>query len=128
MKLQKPGSYIKAEEVEKGTIITFKDEGTIEVSDKYRYQNKDGSEGEFRKSLVFMVSYKGEDKKLRVNTASRTGLVEAWGDETKSWIGKSAIVHVLPTPNGGNKMIVLEPTSGNGTGAIKSPNDIPWEN
>lgn len=127
MKLQKPGAYIKAEEAEKGSIITFKDAGTIEVSDKYRYKNTDGTEGDFRKSLVFLVGYKGEEKKLRVNTASRTGLVEAWGDETNAWIGKSAIIHVLPTPNGNNKMIVLEPTSGNGTGAIKKPEDIPWK-
>lgn len=127
MKLQKPGAYIKAEEAEKGAVITFLDEGTIEVSDKYRYKNQDGSEGDFRKSLVFLVKYKGEEKKLRVNTASRTGLVEAWGDETKSWIGKTAIIHVLPTPNGGNKMIVLEPTSYNGTKPITDPNDIPWK-
>lgn len=126
MKLQKSGEYLKAETVDKGSIITFKDEGTIEVSDKYRYKNQDGTEGDFRKSLVFFVSYKGEDKKLRVNAASRTGLVEAWGDETKSWIGKSAIIHVLPTPNGGNKMIVLEPASSNGTRPITNPNEIPW--
>ena len=63
MKLSKGGgNWLKADQCKKGEIITFKDEGRIEESDKYKYD--DGSP---KKSLVFMVEHCGTDKQMRLN-------------------------------------------------------------
>lgn len=126
MKMTKGGDYLKTDATDlKGAIITIQDEGSIEVSDKYKYKNEDGTEGEFRKSLVFSVLFKGENKKLRMNMASKTACMEAWGDESKTWIGKKATIHILPTPNGDKKMIVLDPIIE--TAKTKEPEDIAWK-
>lgn len=125
MKLTNGSNYLKADKVEKGTVITFLDAGAIEISDKYRYKNEDGTDGDFRKSLIFGVTYKGENKKLRVNTSSKIALIEAFGEDTDSWVGKNATIHVLPTPNGGNKMIVLDPIVSKPE--VKSVDDIAWK-
>lgn len=127
MKITKGGEYLKPDTIEKGSVITFLDEGTIEVSDKYRYKNQDGTEGEFRRSLVFLVKYKGEDKKFRMNTASRIACHDAWGNESKNWIGKQSTVHVLPTPNGSNKMIVLDPVVSKDAPKPINAEDIDWK-
>lgn len=115
MKLTKGGQFMKAEGVDKGATVVFKDAGEIQTSDKYTYE--DGSP---RKNLVFTVEYKGEDKKLRLNNASKINLIEAWGEETKDWIGKSAVIHILPAPNGINKMIILESVNG------KPKQEVQW--
>lgn len=123
MKVTKGGDYIKTDSAEKGLVVTFLDAGRIDISDKYRYKNADGTDGEFRKSLVFEVLYKGEKKQIRVNTASKIAMIDAFGEETQGWIGKKATIHVLPTPNGQQKMIVLDPVI-EGTKQVKDPSDI----
>lgn len=117
MKLQQPGEYLKAKDVRDGEKVTFLDEGCIETSDKYKYENS----GEPVKSLIFKVDYKTEQKKIKVVSQSKGSLIEAWGDETKNWIGKTATIFVFPAPNGKDKMIVLKPITD------KKPEDIAWE-
>ena len=104
MKIGSGGEYLKAKTADKGETIEFKDAGKIVESDRYTYE--DGSP---KKDYVFEVYYKKEIKLLRVNKASRTAMIEAFGDETNDWIGKKAKIMIMPTPNGDNKMIVLDP-------------------
>ena len=107
MKVSIGGSYLKADPMLKGKTIKFVNEGEIETSDKYTYED-----GTPIKHLVFEVDLGGEKKKLRVNKASKVSMIEAFGEETKDWIGKEARIIVMPTPNGDKKMIVLEPING----------------
>ena len=117
MKLSKGGSYLKAKDAEKGTTIEILNAGEIETSTEYTYQ--DGSP---KKSYVFSVSYKGEDKKLRLNKASRIAMIEAFGEETEDWIGKKAKLVIMPTPNGDNKMVILDPITD-----TKAYDGEPWD-
>ena len=68
--------------------------------------NEDGSP---KKSLVFLVEINGKQGKFRINKASREACLQAFGDETKKWIGREASCFVMPTPDGVHKMVVLDP-------------------
>ena len=96
------GAWLKGDNVQKGEAVTFKDAGTVQMSDRYKYED-----GTPQKQLVFKVDFKGEDRQLRVNFQSRINLIEAWGDETELWVGKKARINLVPTPQG-KKSIVLE--------------------
>ena len=106
MKVSKGGNYVKADPALRGKVVKFLNEGEIELSDKYEYDD-----GTPVKSFVFDVEIGGERKRMRVNKASKVAMMEAFGDETKDWIGKEAKIIIMPTPNGENKMIVLEPVN-----------------
>jgi len=106
MKMDTGGSYLRPSEAKKGAVVEFLDEGVIEISDKYTYE--DGSP---KKSVVFNVRYEGNEVKLRLNKASRVSMIGAFGNESKDWIGKKAKLIIVPTPNGDNKMILLEPVT-----------------
>lgn len=126
MKLSKGNEYLKADNVKQGQIVQFTNAGEIEVSTQYRYKNQDGTEGDFVRSLVFRVKYEGEDKKLKISAASKSSLIEAFGDDTENWVGKKASIMVIPTPNGQKKMIVLVPITSKAQNAVKSPEEIEW--
>jgi hypothetical protein len=104
VKLTKGGNWLKADQCKKGDLITFKDSGRIEESDKYKYED-----GAPKKSLVFLVEINGSDKQYRMNTQSKVSCMETWGDETSAWVGKKARINIFPTPDGQKKMIVLDP-------------------
>lgn len=116
MKVTKGGNYLKGDNVRDGDSIKFLDEGEIQTSDTFKY--KDGNPV---KSLVFKVEYKGEEKQMKVTMQSKVALIDAWGDETKGWIGKIATIFVFPTPDGTKKTIVLKPLQ-----TVK-PEDVKWE-
>ena len=126
MKLSKGNEYLKADNVKQGQIVQFTNAGEIEVSTQYRYKNQDGTDGDFVRSLVFRVKYEGEDKKLKISAASKSSLIEAFGDDTENWVGKKASIMVIPTPNGQKKMIVLVPITSKAQNAVKSPEEIEW--
>lgn len=104
MKMSKGGNFLKAKDVKRGAIIEILDEGRWEDSQKFTY-----SDGNPVKQCIFKVRYEGEEKDLKVNKASRVNLIDAFGEESKNWIGKCARIIVMATPNGGDKMIVLDP-------------------
>lgn len=116
MKVTKGGNFIKGENARDGEIVKFLDEGEIQTSDTFKY--KDGNPV---KSLVFKVVYKGEEKQMKVTMQSKVALIDAWGDETKLWIGKMATIFVFPTPDGQKKTIVLKPL------VTVKPEDINWQ-
>ena len=112
VKLTLGGSYLKPSEAKPGVFIEFLNEGEWETSDKYTYEN-----GDPKKSFVMKVKYNGEEKKLRMNAASRRAMIDVHGEETAEWVGKKAKIVVLPTPNGQNKMIMLEVSEAGGSSA-----------
>ena len=118
--LSKGGNYLKAEDAKKGEIVTFKDEGAWEESSKYKYDD-----GNPVKSYVMTVTYEGQEKKLKINKASRVALIDAFGNDTKKWIGRQASIFVMPTANGQNKTIILDPIMN--LGEVESVRTEKWE-
>lgn len=105
MKVKKSsGAFLKAKDAKPRSKVKFLDEGEWQESQNFKYED-----GRPIIQLVFKVMYEGEEMLLKVNKASRVAMIEAFGDETKNWVGKEASIFILPTPNGKEKMIVLEP-------------------
>ena len=87
VKLGASGSYLGADKLKNGDLVTFKSEGEWITSDKYKYDD-----GNFKKSFVIDVSFDGEAYKMRVNKTSRDALVGSLGEDTADWVGKEAVV------------------------------------
>ena len=95
--------YLKADEVKKGETIKFLDAG-VEQESKFTYEN-----GDVKMEYVFQVEYQGDQKTYRMNATSRHAMADAFGIDTKAWVGKVVKLFVMPTPKGDQKMIVLDP-------------------
>ena len=104
VKMYKGGKFLKALDVKRGSMVTFLDEGAWEESTKFK--NEDGS---WQSQFIIKVKYDGEEKSLKLTKASRTAMMEAFGDESKDWVGKVARLIVVPTPNGDKKTILVDP-------------------
>jgi hypothetical protein len=76
-----------------GDIIKILDEGKW-VTFRFR--------GQERKRLVFKIQTKlMQEKLLPLNQISINNLIDAYGEETKEWIGKEARVWIFKTQVGG---------------------------
>lgn len=101
------GSFLKADEVKNGDVITVKDGGSIQVSEKFKTKLPDGTEIP-KKQYVFKVEFKGAEKNLSMNKMSRDNLSVAYTNNTEAWIGKKASIETCLFPNG-KRGIVLSP-------------------
>lgn len=89
MKVQKQvsigGSWAKVnEDFKDGDLIKILDEGSV-------------VEGEFGARKVFKVGFKGkeESKNMSFNQTSINNLIDGYGDDTKDWVGKKALVFIV---------------------------------
>ena len=103
MKLGDNSKWLSAKACAENDIVKFLDSGEWIESRKYTYDD-----GNPVNQLVFKVLHEGEEKKLGVIVASRTNLINAWGNDTDEWIGKEAIIN-LALNNKGGKSILLSP-------------------
>jgi hypothetical protein len=101
------GSYLKSDEVKTGDIVTVKDSGSIQISEKFKTKLPDGTEIP-KKQYVFKVEYKGVEKNLNMNKMSRDNLSVAYTNNTETWVGKKASIELCLFPNG-KRGIVLSP-------------------
>ena len=91
-------------DVKQGDILMLIDEGTDVTSKTIKDKN-----GNAKVQQVFQVTLSdGSDRALYMNRTSQIGLAQAFGKDTKNWIGKSAKVNVVMTTLG-TKAIMLEP-------------------
>ena len=52
--------------------------------------------GQFGEQDVFLFKFpKGDEKNMNVNQTSLNGLIDAYGADSKRWIGKSVKVHLI---------------------------------
>ena len=116
MKMNQAGPTLGTKSVEKGEVVEIMNEGEYRENTKYTYED-----GTPKKDCIFKVKYQGEEKEMRFNKSTQVNLIEAFGDETKEWIGKKAKIMILPTPKGDNKMIVLDPIT------KEEPAEISWD-
>ena len=65
-------------------------------------------DGDKYQKLSCDIEVNGMRKTYDMNKSAQTSLEEAFGDDTKEWIGHKARVMVAPTPKGDSKMILLE--------------------
>ncbi len=120
VKVYTGGSFLKALPEVKGKALTIKNEGKY-VESKYAYPD-----GNPKTDFIFEIVVEGEEKKLRMNKASQVAMIEAFGDESSEWIGQRARIIIMPTPNGENKMIVLDPIT-EVQPQTKSPEQAAWD-
>lgn len=120
MKLE-TGSYLKAAEVKSGDSVTFRDEGSWVKNNKYTYED-----GTPKQDFVIKVTYKGSEKKMRLNKMNREAMVIAFGDDTKDWIGRSAMIVKENMLVSGKKMevITLESPGGRTPLSQKDKDDL----
>jgi hypothetical protein len=88
------GEYLSAVDVKDGDKVKFLNEGT-------------SSTIEDRPIITFKVEFNGEDKKYTPNKTTLRNLATAWGEETKSWIGKTATCEKIKSNIKGKMMTVL---------------------
>lgn len=95
--------YLKPDNVKDGDVVEFMDAGKI--FDKTFEQ---GGEKKVKPILEISVKIRGEIKTYSPNGTTIKLLNEAWGTATEKWIGKKAVITVLPSPNG-KSMIICKP-------------------
>lgn len=108
----------KNKDIEDGDKIEILSEGNV-------------VEGEYGERTVFKVETKNGEKLMSFNQTSINNLVDAWGNETKDWIGKDAKVWLNRESVGGKMRYVAYLTAPdwtvdeNGNFAPKDGEDIP---
>jgi len=81
------GSYLKTTDVKSGTRIIFLEpHKTIERT----------MDGVLKKSDEILVEYEGEKKVLNLNLTKKKILAEAWGTNSDNWVGKQAVLELIP--------------------------------
>ena len=109
----KLSKYLKPEHAKDGDVITFLDSGVI-VEKTFK---KDGRD-ETKPVLEIAVKFRGETKTYSPNGTTVKMLSTAWGTATEKWVGKSAVITILPA-NNGKDMILAKPKDAK-PGAAKS--------
>lgn len=77
------GEYVKkGEDIKDGDLVAIVDEGQMVT-------------GDYGDRMVFKITTKNGDKNLSFNQKSMNNLIDSWGDDTKSWIGKKAKIWMV---------------------------------
>lgn len=117
--LNSGGNWLKSADVKKGDVVTFKDEGVWQENNRYNYPD-----GNPRMDFVIAITHNGEKKAMRLNQTNRTALIEAFGNDTSKWVGKSVKLDKMMTLVAGKRtqIVVVEvSTAGNAKPPIEEP-------
>ena len=93
--------YYSGKKAKDGDVITFVDEGAW-VDTKFK---KD--DGSIRRAFQMTIEVNNEQCVFNLNKKNSDVLVEAWGHETKEWIGRKAKVTLKEAEIAGEDMIVI---------------------
>ncbi|HEX3860773.1 MAG TPA: hypothetical protein VHY35_03700 [Stellaceae bacterium] len=98
------GAWAKAADLTVGTRAKIIDECT-----RVESQFKDEKTGAAKTQDVCKVRFEGKPEALNVNLNRATirGLVEAFGSDSKEWIGKTLTVHTEKTTVAGRRVTAL---------------------
>lgn len=123
VKLTGSKSWIKADDVKDGQVVTFVNEGEWTESSKFTHD--DGSPV---RQFTIKVKLNGEERDMNLNKVSRENLVEAYGDDTANWVGMSAKVEKVKVMVGGEmkNSIILHGVSKVETPKVKTEDEIPF--
>ncbi len=97
------GAWARGSEIKSGIRAKIMDEATRTVS---RFQTADGKE---KMQTVASVRFedKNEPMNVSLNRATVYGLIDAFGPDSKDWIGKVLITHTDKTTVAGKRQIAL---------------------
>ena len=97
------GSWVKGSEVVTGVKVKIVSE-TLPTPSKF--QNKDGT---VKMQDVAKVKFQGveEVKNMNLNRATINGLVDAFGEDSKLWIGKVMTAHTEKMVVGGKRVTAV---------------------
>ena len=110
----KLSKFLKPEHAKDGDVITFLDAGVI-VEKTFK---KDGRD-DVKPVLEITVKFKGETKTYSPNGTTVKLLSAAWGTASEKWVGKSAVITILPA-NNGKDMIIAKPNTAKAAPAAES--------
>ena len=112
--VSKLSKFLKPENVQDGDTITFVDAGVI-VERSFK-------EDEPKKPVLeITVKFKDEDKTYSPNKTTVKLLSAAWGTGTEGWVGKKAVLSVIPS-NNGKDMIIGKPFGASAKDQIRARN------
>ncbi len=100
---ERSGKWAKAADVKSGSRAKILDEATRSVSS---FKNPDGSE---KMQTVARVRFEGIEEPMNVNLNRATiyGLIDAFGTESKGWMGHTLTAHTEKTTVAGKRVTVL---------------------
>ena len=99
------GQWLKSADVKNGDKVTFLSEGETKENDKYPYPD-----GTPKLEYIFKVRHDGAEKNMRVNKTSRVNLMQAWGNETSHWKGRTAQCETQKLMTGHTAVILIPST------------------
>jgi hypothetical protein len=96
---------IKGKDVNDFDTIEILSEGQW-IEDKF--QDKQTGTTKINNGFWMQCKYKGQEREVKLTRESFENLEKSWGQDTKEWIGKTAIIVVKSYEKG--KGILLKPT------------------
>ena len=88
MKIEMKGGYISFQNTKEGDVITIADGGFMKPQ-KSKFTDKE------ELIAVFKVKHNEKDAEFSLYEKYKKPLIDAWGDESLSWVGKKfTIFHV----------------------------------
>ena len=97
------GAWVKGKDVVSGAKAKLVSETTPQES---QFQNKDGSK---KMQDVAKIRFENDQNvyNISLNRASIEGLIEAFGEDSKSWVNKLLITHTEKVVVGGKRVVAL---------------------
>lgn len=90
-----PSKFFSPDDVRDQELVTFADEG-------------EEDEGKFGTRLkIGITTASGETKLITLNPTSKANLIDAYGEETKVWVGNQARVHITSSFVNKKKTVVI---------------------
>lgn len=97
------GAWVKNADVKEGTKVKILNE-TIRVESRFK-----DNEGNAKMQDVCKIKFQGDEeaKNVNLNRATLRGLVDAYGKDSKEWVGKILTAHVENTSVAGKRVKAL---------------------
>jgi hypothetical protein len=97
------GPWAKASEIQNGTKAKLVSET---VRSESQFKDKEGNP---KMQDVAKVRFEGKDEPMNINLNRATiyGLIDAFGEESQAWTGKTLIVHTEKVVVGGKRVTAL---------------------
>lgn len=87
------GNFIKGEDVQDGTPCRITAE-TISILSKFKGKDKEGNEYDKYENHTMVAFGDDEPVAIRINKMSINAFIDAFGEESKDWIGKPLTAYV----------------------------------
>ena len=113
VKLSMARNFLKTKDVKTGDVVTFVSEG--EWVENTKFKRPDGSP---QSQFIIKVEINDVEMDMSLNSTNRKALIQAFGDDTVKWQGKSAKIEMakMMVSGGMKDVIILTPIVGEDDG------------